>query len=112
MKTLYVAGPMSGYPSYNFPAFCAATKSLRAVGYEVISPHEESEKIAARAGVPLGQIPWTEYMRHDLLTMIGYAEGIALLIGWTNSQGAQLEAHVATSLGMKCQLVDRWIEEA
>lgn len=37
---LYLAGPMSGLPGFNFPAFHAAAKVLREAGYIIISPAE------------------------------------------------------------------------
>jgi tRNA(Ile)-lysidine synthase TilS/MesJ len=105
MTTLYLAGPMSGYPSYNYPAFYAAGRSLRACGYEVISPAEMYEN-------ELFLRPWVEYLRQDLIEMLMHANGVAMLLGWSNSRGATAEVNVATTLGMKCQLVERWIEEA
>lgn len=96
---------MSGYPSYNFPAFFAAARSLTACGYTVINPaelHAEVEK----------ELPWTVHMRRDLVAMLTVAEGIAALPNWHLSSGAQLEVDVAVRLGMKSQLVERWIEES
>lgn len=40
MTRLYIAGPMSGLPQFNFPAFHAAAIALRAAGYAIISPAE------------------------------------------------------------------------
>jgi len=36
--TVYIAGPMRGYPRFNFDAFDAAQSHLESLGYRVISP--------------------------------------------------------------------------
>jgi hypothetical protein len=38
MTRAYIAGPMTGLPEFNFPAFHAAAASLRARGFEVENP--------------------------------------------------------------------------
>ena len=49
---IYVAGPMRGYPEFNFPSFHAAAAQLRAAGHTVFNPAErcctEYAAIAAR----------------------------------------------------------------
>ena len=35
---VYIAGPMSGYPDMNGPAFDKKADELRAQGYEVVNP--------------------------------------------------------------------------
>lgn len=104
MTTLYIAGPMSGYPSYNFPAFYSAARSLRACGYEVVSPAEMHTELP-------GLLPWSEYLRRDLIELLSFTNGVALLPGYERSRGASLEVSVASALGWECKLVDRWIED-
>lgn len=102
MKRLYVAGPMTGLPDHNYPAFHAATDALRAVGYEVESPAEP------------GQIEgwtWEDYMRRGLAQMLT-CDGVALLPGWHASRGALKEAELAELLKMRLWAVDEWIKAA
>ena len=39
-NSIYIAGPMTGIVDYNFQAFHAAAKDLRAKGYTVFNPAE------------------------------------------------------------------------
>lgn len=92
MTRIYVAGPMTGLPDHNIPAFRAATKALRAEGLVVVDP--------SRRGSSIPGWGWIDYMRSALLDLVPCDE-IALLPGWEKSSGARLEFHVATALGMK-----------
>lgn len=96
---IYISGPMTGYPEYNFPAFRSAANRLRAIGLEVISPHEFGEG---------GDQSWADYLRKDLLAMLEHCDSVATLHGWEKSRGAQLEVHVANTLGMRVESVDWW----
>lgn len=87
---LYLAGPMSNLPEWNFPAFHAAAAALRADGHEVINPAELN---------PDTTMEWHQCMRVDIAALVT-CEGIALLPGWRNSKGATLEEHIADRLGM------------
>ncbi|WP_244828443.1 DUF4406 domain-containing protein [Caballeronia sp. TF1N1] len=87
---LYIAGPMSGYPELNFPAFHAEAARLRALGFRVISPAE----------IDVGPNPdWLSCMRADIKQLVD-CDGIALLPGWENSPGATLEHAIARGLRM------------
>ena len=102
--TLYVAGPMTGLPKYNYPAFDAAERQLLAAGFEVLNP-TTIEKYNPTPGTPQ---QWDWYMRHAL-RMVLDASGLAVLPGWENSRGARLEVEVADALGMTVQPVGRWL---
>ncbi len=88
MKT-YLSGPMSGIEDSNFLAFHKWAALLRAQGHDVVSPAEIQE-----AGT------WELCLRADLREMCN-CDAIALMPGWENSKGANLELHVAHRLGMK-----------
>ena len=100
---LYIAGPMSNVPDFNYPAFHAATKQLAAVGYTPINP--------ARSEGREGCATWLHYMRAALRD-IADADGIATLPGWVESRGARLEVHLADDLGIPVRPVDEWYASA
>lgn len=90
-KRLYLAGPMTGFEDFNFPAFNAMAAELRARGFAVENPAEH--------GVVDGA-DWADYMAYDL-TRLGLCGQVAVLPGWENSKGARLEVHIARELGMR-----------
>jgi hypothetical protein len=87
---IYIAGPMTGIPEYNFPAFNAAAARLRAEGHEVINPAEI---------VTDTTVPWEACMRADIRELVA-CDAIYLLPGFEGSRGARLERHIALELGM------------
>lgn len=97
---VYLAGPMTGYPEFNFPAFRAATARLRAAGWDIRSPHEWDEaENGGRAPTKEEAKPWSYYLRRDLRLLLE-CEAVAVLPGWRESKGASLEVHTASALGM------------
>lgn len=87
----YIAGPMTGYDDFNYPAFNAAAAQLRSLGIAAINPADH--------GVVPGAT-WEDYLRSDI-AQLATCESIYLLPGWSKSRGALLEHHIATSLGMQ-----------
>lgn len=97
-QTLYVAGPMSGLPEWNFPAFFAAQEILERRGFRVLNP--------ARHPAVEGE-SWESCLRRDLPDVLR-ADGLALLDGWWASRGARLEVQVASTLLVPCLPVNEW----
>lgn len=92
---IYLAGPMSGCPDWNYPAFEQAAKDLRARGLDVVSAHE----IAHDDGGEPGSIPHSAYLRADIRDGLMRCDAIALLPGWPRSAGAVAEFHAAAAMG-------------
>lgn len=102
--TWYLAGPMTGIPQFNFPAFEAAAWALRQKGMTIISPHEEDPPEIVRAalrsvdGDPAmlgGPEVWGQRLAHDVQLISNGVAGLVMLNGWQFSRGACLEATVA-----------------
>lgn len=86
----YIAGPMTGLPELNFPAFHAKAAEWRARGHTVLNPAEIN---------PDPGMAWSDAMRADI-AMLVTCHQIVLLDGWTRSKGATLEHHIAVALGL------------
>ena len=109
MKT-YLAGPMSGIPFFNYPAFHAAAADLRAQGHLVFNPAEhDAEMMGKDISNPEGDAAKAEAehgfsrrdaLKADLTWICEHAEAIALLPGWSNSSGARAEYALALALGL------------
>lgn len=108
---IYLAGPMRGYPQFNFPAFFAAAKRLRAEGHEVFSPAEKDiqkhgDKLwktsrGSLAGAEKKGFSLRDALGLDLAYICAEAEGVALLPGWKKSKGARAEKATAEALGIE-----------
>lgn len=87
---VYLAGPMTGRPEFNYPAFRAAALKWRAEGHDVLDP---SQKFGGRT-----DLPYEVYIKGSILDVL-VSDAIALLPGWEDSKGASLENAIATALG-------------
>jgi hypothetical protein len=93
MASIYIAGPMTGLPEFNYPAFNNAAQMLRNLG-----PHVENP---ADSGVINGAT-WADYMRLAIAQLIK-CDTVYVLNGWESSKGAKLELSIASSIGMKIE---------
>lgn len=108
---VYTAGPMTGIPKFNYPAFEAAAVQLRSLGHVVVSPAEMDaiEGTASVASIsPDGNvedlvkttgITFGAMLGRDLRIIADDGiEAICLLDGWVKSRGARFE----TFTGLLC----------
>ena len=99
MTTVYIAGPMKGYPGLNWNAFDSAQEHLESLGYRVINPAELDRE--------MGFIPsdiWGPVQPHQALRDIGAvseSDIVALLPNWHRSMGAKAEVAFARWTGKK-----------
>lgn len=89
--SVYIAGPMTGHPDFNYPAFAYAAIVLRAKGVDARSPHEIDNEGQEQT--------WEWYMRRAIQMLLDCDE-IVMLPGWQESRGACFERSVAEVLGM------------
>jgi len=93
-KKIYIAGPMTGKPELNRPAFFAAEGYLKERGALVMNP----------AVLPDGW-PHRDYMS-IAIPMMMTCEAVAFLPGWEKSQGAQRERMYAEAFALDLLEVD------
>lgn len=99
---LYVAGPMTGLPEHNYPAFHDAARRLRAAGFVVVNPAESTRPVSD---------PWLSFM-HDALDAVASCDGLATLPRWGSSPGARIEHEVAKRTHDTVSSVEWWVNAA
>lgn len=111
LKTIYVAGPMSGLPNFNFQAFHTATEALRSEGWTVLNPAEkQAEEEIHKAAMDTGDtalavkngFSFRAAYLWDLQSVL-VARAIYMLKGWETSPGARGEHAVAVALQQYCE---------
>lgn len=114
---LYIAGPMRGLPAFNFGEFDKARDFLKKLGHEPISPADHDREMfpdhdwdAIDATIPAG-FTIEDALQWDFSAILR-ADGIALLPGWENSEGAKAEKFVAEQTGKKVYMMVFTGEEA
>ncbi|WP_322979179.1 DUF4406 domain-containing protein [Pseudomonas sp. C11] len=97
-RRIYLSGPMTGLPEFNYPAFHAEAARLRALGYHVENPAENP-----------AQDSWEAYMA-VCIPQMATCDTIALLPGWSESRGALRERQEAVRLRMMIMPAAKIIE--
>jgi len=106
----YLAGPMTGIPQFNIPAFDQATDTLRSQGYVIVSPAErdtfETRKAAlgsksgSHADLSIAET-YGDMLARDMKILADEVGGVIFLPGWHESKGAKTEAYIALAMGLK-----------
>lgn len=104
---IYIAGPMTGYPEYNFPAFFEAAEALTEGGWMVFNPaqhdldvHETMEKLTEAFAADKEQC-LRDCLSWDTMVICDHCDAIFMLNGWENSKGARAEWALANALGLQ-----------
>lgn len=90
--TAYIAGPVTGKPNLNRPAFARAENLLRSWGHEPVSPFDVSPYSPDKT--------WLDYMLDDIPAMLR-CEVVVALPGWIWSRGARIEVILTLAIGRK-----------
>lgn len=113
MPRCYIAGPMSGKPLYNFPAFENVANRWRDWGWHATSPHELHHslwlyKYGKKFDPAVDKCDWGDPLMKEMfqrdLDAICKSDAIVLMDGWENSKGAKLELSVARALNLEVYL--------
>ena len=108
---VYVAGPMGGYPEFNYPAFYRMEEALKRLGWEVVNPAsiDEADDVAAldfEAGAGVGAAERARFLRADVAEL-ARCDAIVMLDGWERSAGANAELLIARILDLAV-FVEDW----
>ena len=114
MNSLYISGPVTGVPDYNRRSFASAGVALADAGYTWFDPHDlVNPEDTHETAMLLCVNELTERtQKPGIRYPVPRYDGLALLPGWEQSEGAKLEKAVAEACGIPCKTVHEWIEEA
>lgn len=111
---IYLAGPMTGIPEFNFPLFNSTTAALRKMGHEVFNPAERDIERHGGVDISKGNVSGSQEhavkehgfsLREALADDCNYicrtADAIYMLPGWEMSSGARAEHALAVALKHK-----------
>jgi len=107
-KRVYVAGPMRGYPKWNFPAFDRNAEFLASQGFEPVSPADLDRQMGFDENdesVVFGEQEFHEAMLRDYEALVR-CDAIAFIPGWEKSTGAALERAFAGKINLEMYRVD------
>jgi len=115
--SIYIAGPMTGYPLFNFPAFDKERDRWIERNFTVFNPADHDRKLLGKTSSWMPEEsdsngPWKSWaipgapslrqmLGADLAWIAEHATDIVMLPGWEKSNGAKAEWSLAVALGLK-----------
>jgi hypothetical protein len=102
---VYLAGPMTGFPEWNFPAFHDAALTLRLRGYRVWSPAERDIANGFDPKSDGSGFDLAGALRDDVAAVLD-SDAVVVLPGFEESAGAMVEVLTAESAGIPWMTFD------
>lgn len=100
IERIYIAGPMRGYPQFNFPAFDEAAAQIRARGHHAVNPADLDRAIGFDGTGPVPLNFLRVAIARDVQALCE-CSAIFLLPRWRESEGALTEYDIALMLRLK-----------
>ncbi len=104
---IYIAGPVSGIPLYNLPAFQEARALLEKSGVECVIPHD----IYHPGDSKCPAVIWCEAML-KCLPELESSDAVLFLPGWEGSPGARREHCIVKDKNIPIITIDTQLKEA
>ena len=98
-KKVFLSGPMTGYPGYNFQRFNLAEKQLADSGIECVNPVHICKKYKEEH-VLANKAIFDKMIAEEQEAERG-CDAILLLDGWQMSKGVRLELKIALEMDMQ-----------
>ena len=98
-KKVFLSGPMTGYPGYNFQRFNLAEKQLADAGIECVNPVHICKKYKEEH--VLANKTVFDKMIAEKQEAERKCDAILLLDGWQMSKGVRLELKIALEMDMQ-----------
>lgn len=104
--TIYLSGPMTGLPDFNFPAFEEATAQLRALRIVVLSPHEHDLDGGFDPASDGNDFDLRAALEWDIEAVLR-SDAVVVLPGWEDSPGCAVEVSVAAAMDIPVVPIDK-----
>ena len=101
-KKIFISGPMTGYPEFNFPYFNCVARQLKDAGLDFVNPVDVCKKY--KKETVLSDPAKFQQMVDEQQKLERECDAILLLDGWEKSKGVRLELKTALELDMKIYL--------
>lgn len=101
-KTVFISGPMTGKPGYNFKAFDEWERRINEAGGGAVNPARISRQYKAEKILEHGE-EFKEMVERQLAELYG-CDTILLLDGWEKSSGVRAELKAALEGGLEIVL--------